>query len=406
MEYTQIDFIYDGVKIDVRFSIDENTIWLSKEQISILFDRNRSVVSRHIKKILDEDTSLEKSNVHFLHIAISDKPVKFYSLDIVLMVGRRIKSPIVPIFCTWCKQTLEKIRQEKTNESNYIRFNEENLSLDVKIVPEEDTVYLTQNQIALLFETTQQNISFHINNIINEEELEYVSVHKDYLYTASDGKQYYVAFYNLDMILAIGYRVKSKRAIAFRKWASKVLKEYLYKGYVIDEERTLVTNENYINLINKVDKLENRISKIEEKEKYHLIQDKFVYEDSVFDAKALLISIIEVATTSLVLIDPYIDIRTLSIFKEKKKGVVLNIITSSKNNKISQIELNDFNNTYGDLYIYIDDRYHDKYIIIDDKLFYHIGSSINYLGRRFSQVTLIKEDYFIETLRNRVNAVT
>ena len=123
---------------------------------------------------------------------------------------------------------------EKTDNNEIIIYQpDETLRLDVQVG--EDTVWLSQAQMVELFQTTKQNISLHINNIFKEGELNAVSVVKDYLTTASDGKRYRIKYYNLDVIISVGYRVKSLRGTQFRQWANKVLKEYLLRGYSINQ---------------------------------------------------------------------------------------------------------------------------------------------------------------------------
>ena len=120
---------------------------------------------------------------------------------------------------------------------NIILYNTEDGKASVKLFAENNTVWLTQAQMAELFNTTKQNISLHIKNIFTDGELEQISVVKDYLTTASDGKDYRVTYYNLDVILAVGFRVRSPRGIQFRKWANSTLKEFLLKGYLLDSDR-------------------------------------------------------------------------------------------------------------------------------------------------------------------------
>lgn len=122
-----------------------------------------------------------------------------------------------------------------------VKFIDNQFALDVYVSPDEKTVWLTQNEIAKLFNKDRKTITRHIQNIIKEFELIETQVCSKKEHTANDGKKYIVNIYNLDMIIAIGYRVKSKRAIIFRQWSSNILKEYLLKGYVINEERSLVT---------------------------------------------------------------------------------------------------------------------------------------------------------------------
>lgn len=123
------------------------------------------------------------------------------------------------------------------NQPNIIIYNTADGSTSVSLYAKDGMVWMNQNQLATLFDTSVPNISMHISNILKDGELEQNSVIKDYLTTATDGKDYKVAFYSLDMILAIGFRVRSKRGTQFRIWANKHLKEYLVKGFLMDDER-------------------------------------------------------------------------------------------------------------------------------------------------------------------------
>ena len=122
-------------------------------------------------------------------------------------------------------------------QSDIIIYNTEDGQAAVSLLAKDGNIWMNQNQLAELFDTSKQNISLHIQNILKEKELNEKSVVKDYLTTASDGKNYNVTFYSLDMILAIGFRVRSKRGTQFRRWANQNLKEYMIKGFVMDDER-------------------------------------------------------------------------------------------------------------------------------------------------------------------------
>ncbi len=122
-------------------------------------------------------------------------------------------------------------------EQNIIIYNISDGKTSVSLFAKDGNIWMNQNQLAELFDTSKQNISLHIVTILNEKELSANSVVKDYLTTASDGKKYNVTFYSLEMILAIGFRVRSKRGTQFRKWANRNLKEYMIKGFVMDDER-------------------------------------------------------------------------------------------------------------------------------------------------------------------------
>ena len=401
MEYEVIKFENDNVELEVNVSPEEDTVWLTKDQIATLFNRDRTVISKHINNIYKEGELDKKTSVHFLHIspnAINPKyrPPVYYNLDVVISVGYRVKSNNGILLKRFVDEYLAK---NNSLSNNIIIYNNGNVNLAVNVSPNEETVWLTQAEIATLFETTQQNVSYHINNVLEDKELD-ASVHKEYLYTAQDGKTYNTSFYNLDMVLAVGYRIKSGRAIEFRKWVTSVLKQYLLKGYAISDNRVAVTEENFNNFKNDVDTLIKRVNRIEEKEKHLLIEDKIIFENQMFDALVIVTRIVETAKETIVLIDPYVDALAIDIFKNKGKDVELIVVTSSKS-KLKKHEIEKFNQQYGNLTVLYDDKTHDRYLMLDDEMFYHIGGSINYLGKKLSQITLIEDSDVVEALSKK-----
>ncbi len=161
----------------------------------------------------------------------------------------------------------------KQNKKKIIIYNTEDGKASVSLYAKDGSVWMNQNQLAELFATTKQNISLHIINILKEGELEENSVVKEYLTTANDGKKYKVTFYSLDMILAIGFRVRSKRGTQFRIWANRNLKEYMIKGFVMDDERL----KNPDGRPDYFDELLERIREIRASEKrfYQKLRDLF-----------------------------------------------------------------------------------------------------------------------------------
>ncbi len=281
-----------------------------------------------------------------------------------------------------------------------IRFENGNVELEVNVSPEEETVWLTQEQIALLFGKSRSTITEHINNIFDEGELEKMTSVGN-----SDRTNHRPAkLYNLDVVLAVGYRINSKNGIAFRRWANSVLKEYLLRGYALNEGRTLITKDNYLNLVNRVDSLDVRIGSIENAVKHRFVEDVIISDGEMFDALVLITKMIETAYSSIVLMDPYIDAASLSFFKNKKEGVTLVVITSSRAN-IGRREISSFSDRFGRIEIKIDDKCHDRYLVLDNELFYHLGCSINYIGKRLSQITLIKDEFVIDALKKRINTL-
>ena len=259
MNFEIIKYKTQLFELEINVSENEQSVWLTKDQMATLYDRDRSVISRHINKILKENgLDLTRVCAKNARTGSDGKTYQsdYYNIDVILAVGNRVKSNNGKLLKAFTDSYFASKNQ------NIIVYNNDDISLDVRIEPQSDTVWLNVNQIALLFDTTKENIYIHIKNIYEEGELE-DSVTKDFLVTqkeivqtAADGKSYMTTIYNLDVILAVGYRVKSKNAIKFRRWATRVLKEYLLKGYVVEENRTLVTEQNYLNLLNKIDSLE------------------------------------------------------------------------------------------------------------------------------------------------------
>ena len=283
-----------------------------------------------------------------------------------------------------------------------IKFENDNVELEVSVSPEEDTVWLSKEQMSQLFDRNRSVISRHIKSIYEEGELNKESSCAKNAHEVN-GQIHYTDLYNLDVVISVGYRVKSKNGILFRKWATSVLKEYLLKGYALNEGRTLITKDNYLNLVNRVDSLNKRVDTIESAEKHRFVEDVLLLDNQMFDAIVLITKMIETAQTSIVLIDPYVDAVSLSFFKNKSKDLKLAVVTSSRAN-IGRREVASFNERYGSLEIKIDDKYHDRYLIIDNELFYHFGCSINYIGKRLSQITLIKDKDIVDTLKKRLAA--
>ena len=194
-------------------------------------------------------------------------------------------------------------------------------------------MWLTQAQMVELFQTSKQNISLHINNIFKEGELDSESVVKDYLTTATDGKKYRTKYYNLDIIISVGYRVKSLRGTQFRQWANKVLKEYLLRGYAL--------NQRLMQLEDRIDRhfseYDRHLSELDEKVDFFVrssIQPKegIFFDGQIFDAYAFISGLIRNANKRIVVIDSYVDDSVLVQLSKRKSGVKVDIYDG----KISQ----------------------------------------------------------------------
>ena len=277
-----------------------------------------------------------------------------------------------------------------------IKFNNKNLEIDVKISPFEKTIWLSLDQIALLFERDKSVISRHIKNIFEINELDEISCVAFFAtelnkYDPRTGKmrktKVDVKLFNLDVIISVGYRVNSIMGVTFRKWANEVLKEYLIKGYAINEERSLVTNENYVRLINKVESLDERVNNIEKEYKPKEFKNTQLFFDGEFyDAYTLIQSLFESATKEIIIIDNYVDRTILDRLVVKKSGVQILIYTSINSRLLSR-DIDAFNNQYGGLDVRYTANVHDRYIIIDQNKLYHLGHSIKDLGKKIFSIS-------------------
>ena len=289
------------------------------------------------------------------------------------------------------------------NKYKIIKFNNDSVEVDVTVSPLEKTVWLTQEQMALLFNVNVPAINKHIRNIISENELEESSTISKMEIVRYEGNRRVkrnINIYNLDMIISVGYRVNSVEGIKFRKWATKVLKEYLLTGYVINEERTLVTNENYIRLINKVESLDERVSNIENNYKPQEFKTTQIFFDGqLYDAYTLIQSLFETANNEIIIIDNYIDRTILDRLVVKKNNVQI-IIYTSINSRLLGRDITTFNSQYGGLDVRYTTNVHDRYIIIDQNKIYHLGHSIKDLGKKIFSISESDSNLISKLLSN------
>ena len=256
---------------------------------------------------------------------------------------------------------------------------DDTIRLEVKV--ENDSVWLTQQQMAELFLTTKQNVSLHVNNIFKEDELERDSVVKDSLTTASDGKKYKTKFYNLDVIISVGYRVKSKRGTMFRQWANKVLKEYIIQGYAINQHIRSVEQRMDSKFIDYDIQLNELKSKVDFFVRSSLPPvEGIFYDGQIFDAYVQIVSLIKQAKQSIVLIDNYIDENTLTMLSKRSSNVTATIYTRRLTAQ-QQLDLQRHNQQYPPININTCQQNHDRFLIIDDTV-YLFGASLKDAGKK------------------------
>ena len=289
-KYEIVKFVDNGFELEVNVSPKENTVWLSQAEMSLLFDRDISVISRHIKNIMSEGECDEKSNLHFLQIPFSDKPTVLYSLDV---------------------------------------------------------------------------------------------------------------------IISVGYRVKSQRGVVFRRWATSILRQYLLRGYAIDSSRVLVTQENYLDLVNVVNRIDStqselvaRVEKLENR--YPELAGKVFYDGQMWDSMFCIEKLISKARGSIVLVDDYVDNQTLQMLSRKQDGVSVILVTDDRNTKLTAKEVQSFNCQFGNLEVRYSRKFHDRFLILDDEELYYCGASLKDAGRKVFAIGRILDGEYLQGILSRM----
>ena len=266
---------------------------------------------------------------------------------------------------------------------------EGSVSLEVRL--ENETVWLTQQQISELFGTGRQAITKHLKNIFASNELDENSVCSILELTAADGKNYKTKVYNLDAILSVGYRVNSKNATLFRRWANSVLKDYMLKGYSL--------NHRFERLEDKIDtrfqRYDSEIQRLSNQVDFFVRHslppiEGIFFAGQIFDAYKFVCDLVKSARKSIVLFDNYIDESVLTLFGKRGKSVSVVIYTDKITPQL-ELDIKRFNAQYSPVKVKLYTKAYDRFLIIDGEI-YHIGASLKDLGKKlfaFSKISAI-----------------
>lgn len=279
---------------------------------------------------------------------------------------------------------------QNSNQNQIVLYHpNETISLEVRL--ENETVWLTQAQIVELFQSSKSNISEHISRIYADEELEKESTVRNFRIVQMEGTRKVtrnVVCYNLDAIISIGFRVNSKRGIQFRQWANKVLKEYLLRGYAVNQRIDALENRMDRKLYDHEQKIEQLTEQVDFFVRTSLppVEGVF-YENQLFDAHILMSQLIESVQKRIVVIDNYVDASVLTLLTKRKQDVSAEIYTYKISDQFS-LDLEKHNGQYPVVEVFVSKKSHDRFLIIDDKV-YHVGASIKDLGKKLCAVTLL-----------------
>ena len=290
-----------------------------------------------------------------------------------------------------------------SSQDNEIILYQPDSTVKLEVRLENETVWLTQQQIADLFGTKRPAITKHLANIYKSGELEENSTCSILEHMGNDGTQRYTTkYYNLDAILSVGYRVNSRNATLFRQWANKVLKEYLLRGYSINQR--LMHMENRID--HRLSEHDIQIKELSNRMDFFVRtslppKEGIIYDGQIFDAYSLMCDLIRSAKSRIIIVDNYIDDSVFRQLDKRATGVSATIFTPSISRTLRQ-DLERHNAQYVSIEVKIFRRAHDRFLIIDDTV-YHVGASFKDLGKKltaFSKMEIMTADELIKYLLN------
>ena len=275
-----------------------------------------------------------------------------------------------------------------SNNTSLIMYVSEDGVTRIQATFDRDTVWLSIDQMAELFQRDKSTISRHIKNVFDERELDKNRVVANFATTAADGKTYQVDYYNLDVIISVGYRVKSIRGTQFRIWANNVLKEYLLKGYSVNQ---------------RVERLEQRVARTEEKIDFFVRTalppaEGIFFNGQIFDAYTFVCDLIRSAKKQIILFDNYIDDSVLTMLDKHGDGVEVSVFTKSIPPQL-QLDIDKHNSQYSVIKVEIFTNSHDRFLCIDD-IVYHLGASLKDLGKKWFAFNRMEID--TETLMGKI----
>lgn len=291
---------------------------------------------------------------------------------------------------------------ESTQGNEIIIYQpDEDHSLDVRV--EDETVWLTQSQIVELFESSKANISEHLKHIFDSGELSKEGTVRKFRTVRQEGNRNVtrnIDFFNLDVIISVGYRVNTVRGIQFRQWANKVLKEYLLRGYAV--------NQRLMQLEDRIDRhfseYDRHLLQLDEKVDFFVrssIQPKegIFFDGQIFDAYAFIAGLIRKAKHRIVVIDSYIDDSVLVQLSKRNPGVTVDIYDGQISKQLRQ-DVEKHNAQYPGMTLHKYTKAHDRFLIIDEEV-YHIGHSLKDLGKKlfaFSKMDAMTGSDLLEKL--------
>ena len=405
----------DGAEIKISQNLEDGSFWISVPSLAQLLEKDVSWVRKKLREIESENTACDPST----KVKISSVREKFSSTGadgktywqvhysvLFLATVRFLKvEPAWEEFFLWTN------RHRLPAIPEIIRYHRENIDIQIRLSAKEKTVWLTQAQMAELFDSSVPNIVTHLRNIYDSGELDEGATVKKYLIVQQEsGRMVHrsVSHYNLDAVLAVGYRVNSQRGIEFRIWATGVLSRYLQngfaldRGYLLDHMELLLRMSSDINEIRHHDDVQDaRIDSLMEQLEGETYERIFL-AGKLYEPRVAIVSLLAKAKRHIAIIDSFFDLLALSLCENVNKSVAIDVYTD-RLSRIKEAEVAAFNHEHAQVAIHRIKDIHDRFLIIDEKEFYLLGASLNGAGKQSFAIVEMKSEQVRSTLLALLN---
>ena len=417
--YTILTFVDGDFSIDIRFDVENDTIWMTQKEIASVFEVTADNISLHIKNIFN-DHVFDGSVSEEYSVTASDGKrynTKIYNLEIITLLSYKVRSKRAPTFISWAKETIQELKQNQLIEinnscnnlllcNNYscVPYKTEKGLIFVRISTEEKTVWLTQREISKLYSVSKEDVRRHIKKIYRKKEQLEATTKKWLAVDIINGKEVSrnVAIYNLKIIVAVGFRTNSVIGTQFRTWAAEELNNILVNQYNETPDIKKITNkilkveENITSIQNTLTDLSDKISV--------LFDDNIARDNALFfkeekeKAHIMITGIFAQAKESIVVIDPYMDNTIISYLNETSNHVKWTLITSFNKKKLNEADIKRIEQYYDNVSFNYDEDIHDRFILLDNEKLFCIGSSIKDIPTGLSAIIRIYSKNIINEL--------
>lgn len=397
--YKTIKYIDGEAEIDV-YEIDSK-YYLTKKGMAALFKVTTKTIENFVKQSRDTNINIKRYEKN-VRTSPSKRASVCYPLNCIEELAKKYNYEAYLKLENWLNNQVEDVAEIADKQFEIVRFNRNNLSIAVLLSPRENEIWLTENDIAEVYQRDRATINKHINTIYSEGELNPGATRAFFAQVQIEGERTVkrsTAYYNVDMVLAIGYRVNGPIGIMFRNWSTEIIKKYGKNEP--DKCEGCEIRENVIQKImqldTKVDDMSIRLDNVESKIDKKAETELLFFDGQYFDSFDFICSLVQQSKESLILIDSYFDFSGLNILKKVNSGVKCMVVLSS-HAKLTEADIQQFEKQFFRIDYIHTELFHDRYIIIDNEICYSIGASLNYIGKKTFSVIKIETPTIIQAI--------